>query len=291
MRNLKAVLEYDGTGYLGWQLQPRGPTVQGELEAALEALTGTRVRVIGSGRTDAGVHARGQVASFRVARAGIATDRLAAALNAHLSPDIAVLSVTEAAADFHARFDARAKHYRYVVLERRARAALDRHRVGRVPVRLDAAAMQRAAARLVGRRDFRSFATAASGGARRGGERELYVAAVRRLGDRVVLDFVASGFLHNMARCLAGTLVEIGRGRWPEDEVDRIVAARDRRAAGPNLPPGGLTLMQVFYREFSPAGWEPPDDEPRGAIGVRSDRGGDAAPGAAAGLTPGGSCL
>jgi tRNA pseudouridine38-40 synthase len=242
-------VEYDGTRYLGWQLQARGPTIQAAFEAALEALTGEAIRVIASGRTDAGVHARGQVVSFRT-DSSIPAGRFAAALNAHLPPDIVVLSAEEADPDFHARYDARAKHYRYVILNRRARPALDRQRVYHVVARLDVDAMQRAADRLVGRHDFRSFASVDPLRAHRSAERELFVASVRRDGDRIRFDFVADGFLYNMARCIAGTLVKIGRGRWGEDAVPRILQARDRRQAGPNLPPRGLTLMRVYYRDF-----------------------------------------
>lgn len=251
VRNLKAVIEYDGTRFLGWQIQARGPTVQGEIEVALTALTGVAVRIQGSGRTDSGVHAVEQVASFRVA-SRIPTDRFAGALNAHLPRDISVLGIEEMEPDFHARFHARAKHYRYVILNRRSRPAIDRHRAYHLAAPVDEHRMAEAASLLVGRHDFRSFATVDP--ARRDAScvREMVRLEVSRSGDRVILDFIASGFLYNMARCLAGTLLNVGLGKWDGVRIQEILEARDRREAGPCLPAGGLTLMRVFYQDPRP---------------------------------------
>jgi tRNA pseudouridine38-40 synthase len=249
-RNLRVILEYDGTHYLGWQVQPQGPTIQSEIESALHTLTGEHIRITGSGRTDAGVHALGQVANFRV-ESRIPVERFAGALNARLPLDIVVRKLDEVPADFHARFDACAKHYRYTIINRRMRPVRDRLHAHHVTGRLDHEAMQRAACHLVGRKDFRSFATVDPLRANRSAVRHLFEASVRREGDRVYLDFVASGFLYNMARCMAGTLLDVGLGKTDEREVSLILAARDRRLAGPNLTARGLTLMEVFYEKWS----------------------------------------
>lgn len=264
-RTLKAVIEYDGTDYVGWQVQPNGPSIQAAVEAAIEKVTGERIRIHASGRTDAGVHAEGQVASFRLAAtipsATIPSDRLAAALNAHLPADIAVRLVTEAASDFHARFNARAKHYRYSILNRRARPALERLRVHHVVAPLDVAAMARAAGLLEGRHDFRAFQTHDPLRAGRDTVREMFAAKVRRRGDLVDCDFTGSGFLYNMARAMAGTLVEVGRGKFEPAVVGELLAAGDRRAAGPTLPARGLTLVRVDYQESAERGQDRDDDE------------------------------
>jgi tRNA pseudouridine38-40 synthase len=257
LRNLKAVIEYDGTRYLGWQIQARGPTIQAEIESGLAALTGQKIRVVGSGRTDAGVHALGQVANFRV-ESRIPTERFAAALNAKLPRDISVVSIEEADPDFHARFDARAKHYRYAIVNRRSRPALERHRVYHFSRPLDADAMRRAATALVGRHDFKSFATVDPVRAGRSTEREMYQVGIARDGERIRMDFVASGFLYNMVRCLAGTLVQVGIRKWEPAHVKDILASRDRTVAGPNLPACGLTLVRVHY-----------EDDAFGSSGVR----------------------
>lgn len=251
-RNLKAVLEYEGTAYLGWQRQPQGPTVQEVLEEALARLVGRRVPVVGSGRTDAGVHALGQVANFRVV-SRIPTERFAAALNAHLPGDVAVLEVTEVPWGFHARRDARWKHYRYTLLCRPSRPALERGRVYHVPLPLDLEAMRAAARILVGRHDFRAFAAADPHRRRRSTVREMGRAAVTRVGERVHLDFVASGFLYRMVRTLAGTLLEVGLGKRPPASVAELLAGAPRAAAGPSLPPRGLTLVAVHY-DLTPPG-------------------------------------
>lgn len=245
-RNLKLTIEYDGTGYLGWQVQPQGPTVQGAIESAVERVTGERRRINGSGRTDAGVHARGQVANVRV-RTRIPTERLAGALNANLPDDIAILAVEDVPWSFHARYDATAKTYDYVVETRRPRPALERGRVHHHPGALDVDAMRAAANELIGEHDFRSFATVDPVRAGRSAVRTLFEARVDRDGTRVRFRFSADGFLYNMVRALVGTLLEIGAGRRPADDVPRVLAACDRRVAGPNAPARGLTLVGVRY--------------------------------------------
>ena len=251
MRTVRLLIEYDGTGYAGWQAQANGPSIQEEVEKAIRRVTGERLRVAGSGRTDAGVHALGQVASFRTGSA-IPGERFAAALNAHLPPDIVVLRSADAPEDFHARKGVRGKTYLYRILNRRIRPALLRGKVYHFAPRLDLRAMRAAAACLVGRHDFRAFTPTAA--VKPGGyEREIFALDVDRHGDELHIEVTGSGFLYNMVRCIAGTLVEVGRGKRPPDDLRAILESRDRRRCGPTAPPGGLYLVRVDYGEDAPS--------------------------------------
>jgi tRNA pseudouridine38-40 synthase len=246
-RTFRAVLEYDGTDFHGWQVQAGGRTVQGVLEEAIAAIHGSRAPVVAAGRTDAGVHAEGQVVSFRAATA-LAPERLAAALNARLPADVSVLSLEEAPPGFHAVRDAVSKVYRYGLLQGRESRPLLRRITWRVPQRLNLARMRRAAALLVGRHDFRSFRTNPGvGEGALGTVRTLHRLDVRRRGDLVTVEAEGDGFLYNMVRCIVGTLVDVGRGRWPPERVGEILEARDRSAAGPTAPARGLVLVSVDY--------------------------------------------
>ena len=246
MPTTRLLIEYDGTGFRGWQVQRAGPTVQGAVEAALATALREPIAVVGSGRTDAGVHARGQVAHFATDEAPDAR-RLRAALNGLLPPAIAVLAVEPAEDGFHARFDARRRRYVYhAATEARALDRLTRVVLRPAP---DVEAMNRAAAALLGRHDFSSFCRTKSETT----NRVCTVEAARwapgvRPGD---LDFViaADRFLHGMVRAVVGTLLEVGRGRRAEGDVARVLAARDRRAAGPAAPAHGLVLDRVDYPE------------------------------------------
>jgi tRNA pseudouridine38-40 synthase len=247
LRTLKLVLEYDGTAYGGWQRQKNAPSVQQELEERLVQMTGQPdLRVTGAGRTDAGVHALGQVASFRTP-SRIPTHGFLRGLNTLLPGDVSVLSCEEAPADFDARFSARGKHYRYRILSRPARSALrDRylwHLPGRRP--LDVELMQAAAAPLRGRQDFAAFRAADC--ERRTTVREVTRLDVVRQGDEIVVDVEGTAFLKNMVRIIVGTLVRAGRGELDEAGVARIREGRDRSAAGMTAPAHGLYLARVFY--------------------------------------------
>jgi tRNA pseudouridine38-40 synthase len=250
MRSLKLTLAYDGTAYAGWQLQPGEPTVQGVLEAALEAISGAPTRTIASGRTDAGVHALGQVVSLRTS-CRLTPEVLRRALNARLPHDVAVLDVAEAAEGFHAIRDACRKRYRYVIHDGPVRDVFRRDYSWRTFVRLDAEAMDRAAAVLRGTHDFRSFQSA--GADRPTTVRTVFDVQVRRREppeqDLVVLEIEADGFLYNMVRAIVGSLAEIGRGARPMSWMERVLDAADRRVAGPTAPPQGLFLMHVTYDE------------------------------------------
>lgn len=243
-RNVKVVLEYDGTAYEGWQSQASGNTIQDALVRAIQAVTGEKATVYGAGRTDAGVHAAGQVANFRT-RTAIPADRLPHALNAHLPDDISVLSAEDVPPEFHAQFSARGKTYRYAVVCRPTRPSLDRNRVYWWRSELDVEAMRRAASYLVGEHDFRAFGSATS-------EIKNTVRRIHRLDiefRRPYIEFWVSGngFLYNMVRSLVGTLLLVGKGDLTAEAVEEILRSRDRRRAGPVVPAKGLTLVEVHY--------------------------------------------
>ena len=242
--NIKVVLEYDGSGFAGWQQQARGRTVEAELKRALKELTGRDHVVYAAGRTDAGAHAEGQVVSFQF-DGRIAPKRLARALNARLPEDVATLSAEVVPDGFHARYSARWRRYRYRYLDRSARPALERGRCWQVAAPLDVEAMSRAAAALVGRHDWTSFCSASEPEDQR--VREMRSARVRRRGGFVELELVGEGFLRGLARSIAGALAEVGVGRRPASWVGEVLMARDRRLAAKTAPAGGLTLMEVVY--------------------------------------------
>jgi tRNA pseudouridine38-40 synthase len=254
MRTLKLVIEYDGTDLVGWQRQQNGPSVQQHLEDALAAMVRSEVAVIGASRTDAGVHARGQVAHFHT-DATIPVHGFHRGLNSLLPPAIAVVGAEEVGAQFHARFSARGKHYRYDVLARPDRSPLLRHRSWHRVRPLDLEAMRAAARHLVGRHDFSAF-RAAGCGARSPVRRVTGVAVARPAPDRVRIDVTGEAFLRNMVRIIAGTLVEVGEGRRPPDDVADVLASGDRTRAGQTAPPQGLTLVEVYYDRAPPPGPE-----------------------------------
>lgn len=246
MRTIRLVLEYDGTDLCGWQRQENGPTVQQHLEEVLARMTGAPVAVVGASRTDAGVHALGQVASFATGTA-IPLDGFRLGMNSLLPPSIAVVSAEEVAADFHARFSARGKRYRYSIWTRSSRAPLIRHQVWhRGGARLDIGAMRAAAAALPGERDWSAF-RAAGCTAKTATRRIDAVEVVEAAPYRVEIEVRGNAFLRNMVRILAGTLVEVGLGRIDAAQVGEIVASRDRTRAGPTAPAHGLTLVEVMY--------------------------------------------
>jgi len=242
--NIKVVLEYDGSGFAGWQQQARGRTVEAELKRALRAITGQDHKVYAAGRTDAGAHAEGQVVSFQT-DGGISPHRLVAALNAKLPADVAVLSGEEVPDEFHARYSARWRRYRYRYLDRPSRPALERGRCWHVRGALDVDAMSAAAKALTGKHDWTSYCSASEPADAR--VREMRSARVVRRGDVVELELVAEGFLRGLARGIAGALAEVGRGRRPPEWVGEVLEARDRRKAARTAPAGGLTLMEVIY--------------------------------------------
>jgi len=240
-RNVRLVLEYDGTAYCGWQTQPNGPTVQETLEKAIQEVVGDPVTVHGSGRTDSGVHALGQVASFET-NSRIPCGKLCQAINAHLPEDIAVLRAQDESADFHARFSVKSKVYRYVILNRPCRTALERHRCFFVRGQLDLTRMRDAAAHFAGKHDFVAFCTETEENATRTVKR----VEVTRLDEIIAIEIEADGFLYNMVRRIAGTLVEVGRGKLSEDDVTKLIES-GKGVGGPTAPPHALYLVEVKY--------------------------------------------
>ena len=243
--NIKIVLEYDGSGFSGWQQQTGSRSVEAELKRALRALTGIDHKVYGAGRTDAGAHAVGQVASFNL-QGNLALGRLMGGLNAKLPADVSVVSAEIVPDEFHARYSARWRRYRYRYLDRVARPALDRDRCWHLPGRLDEAAMALAAKPLVGRHDWTSYCSATEPADSR--LRTMRSAEVRRVGDFVELELEAEGFLRGLVRGIAGALAEVGSGRRPPEWVGEVLASRDRKRAARTAPARGLTLMAVEYQ-------------------------------------------
>ncbi|NOZ20570.1 MAG: tRNA pseudouridine(38-40) synthase TruA [Planctomycetes bacterium] len=244
MRNIKITIEYDGTNYCGWERQKNGMSIQEMLEKAVEGVTGEKTVVHGSGRTDAGVHALGQVATFSTSSA-IPTEKLLLAVNTHLPEDIVVKRIEEVSEKLHARYNAKSKVYRYTVLTGPVGSALDRNRIYHVKYRLDEKRMIDAAECLIGEHDFRSFTTEAR--AKKNTVRTLLDLKIEREGERIIFTFEGSGFLYNMVRAIVGTLIDIGRGHLRVEEMKAILEARDRSEAGPTAPAKGLCLVEVKY--------------------------------------------
>jgi len=245
MPRYRLTLEYDGGPFVGWQRQDNGPSVQAALEAAIARCSGETVTTVAAGRTDAGVHARGQVAHVDLAKSWDPF-RLSEAVNHHLKPDpVAVLEAAAVADDFHARFSATERRYLYRIANRRAPLTIDRGRAWQVQPPLDADAMHGAAQRLVGRHDFSTFRASLCQAA--SPVKTLSRLAVRREDDAVLVDAAAPSFLHHQVRNLVGTLLLVGLGKWTADDVTRALEARERARGGETAPAHGLYLMAVSY--------------------------------------------
>jgi tRNA pseudouridine38-40 synthase len=261
MRNLRFVLRYDGTDFQGWQTQPGFRTVQETLEKAVAAVTqDKRVRANASGRTDAGVHALGQVVNFYTATR-LSCGTLVKAVNAGLPEDVCVRTCDDVPESFCANKDAVRKTYRYVIYDGRMHDPFLRRYAAHNRKPLDADAMRRASRCLLGRHDFRCFETEWPN--RLSSVRTITRLSVARCGEQVWLDVEADGFLYNMVRAIAGTLIQVGRGAWPESRVEAVLAGMDRRLAGPTAPAAGLFLLRVTY----PDELKLPVDDARGFFG------------------------
>jgi tRNA pseudouridine38-40 synthase len=245
MPRYKLTIEYDGRPFVGWQVQDNGLSVQGVLTAAVAGFCGESITLQGAGRTDAGVHALGQVAHMDLARAWDG-DTVRDAVNAHMRPHpVAVLDAEPVAAAFDARFSAVKRHYVYRIVNRRADLALDARRAWRAARPLDAPAMREAAQRLVGHHDFTTFRAAECQA--KSPMKTLDRLDVERDGDELRIFAAARSFLHTQVRSMVGSLVRVGEGRWSADDLSRALAARDRKACGPVAPPDGLYLVKVDY--------------------------------------------
>jgi tRNA pseudouridine38-40 synthase len=244
MARLALGVEYDGTSFAGWQSQPHADTVQDALEAALAVIGGSAVRVVCAGRTDAGVHALGQVVHFDT-DAERPLSAWVRGVNSHLPPQVAVRWAQPVGADFHARFSARARRYRYVLLNRPVRPALLAGRVGWYHHPLDVDAMRAAAAGLVGEHDFSAFRAAECQA--KSPVKRLHRADASRQGDCILFDFEASAFLHHMVRNLVGSLVYVGAGKQPPAWMDELLRSRDRTLAAPTFAAAGLYFAGVDY--------------------------------------------
>ena len=245
MSRYKLTIEYDGTPFVGWQIQAAGTTVQGVLTQAVARFTGEQVHVQGAGRTDSGVHATGQVAHIELTK-DWRPDTVRDAMNAHLRPHpVAVLSAEVAADDFHARFSAVGRRYFYRIIARRADLVLDRHRMWRVLRPLDAVGMAEAASRLIGRHDFTTFR--AIGCQAASPVKTLDRLDVELIGDEIRVHAEARSFLHHQVRSMVGTLAKVGEGAWTPDDVQAALEAKDRTRCGPMAPSAGLYLAEVRY--------------------------------------------
>ncbi len=245
MRNIKLVIEYDGTNYQGWQVQPAGPTIQGILEEKLSRLAGERIRLIGSGRTDSGVHAAGQVAHFKT-QSRMETRTIQRALNSLLPPDIVVQKVEEVDEGFHARKHSKSKVYEYRILNRSLRPVFHREYVWHIPQKLDLGEMRKATQILVGKHDFSAFRTV--GSPTRTTVRRVVRADWKKGRDGLIrFEIEADGFLKQMVRSIIGTLVEIGKGKRKASDLRKIMNSGDRKNAGPTAPARGLFLKEVKY--------------------------------------------
>ena len=243
---VRATISYDGTDFLGYQYQSQGRTVQGVLETAIHRVTQHSTRVVGSGRTDRGVHARGQMIAFHVMWRHNLPD-LKRALNAVLPRDVVVLDLDVAPVDWHPRFSALRRHYRYTVLNQRLRSPLDRRYAYQMAQPLNLMLMQTAAQSLVGQHDFASFGRPTQGS---NTVREIFETDWRQDGAWFIFDVVGNAFLRRMVRCLAGALLKIGADEWPVDRMAEVLAARDRSMAPPPAPACGLCLMNVVYEDL-----------------------------------------
>lgn len=241
---IKLIIEYDGTNYAGWQRQVNGTGIQQVIEDALFKLTGEKTTVIGAGRTDAGVHALAQVAHFDT-RSTVPPDKFSFALNTMLPPDIRIKASLQAEDGFHARFDAKGKCYIYRIYNGRHSSPLLRLTHAHVPLPLDVDAMNGAARLFVGRHDFASFTTADR---RRGSTvRNIFACDASGAGEEITVTVEGDGFLYNMVRIIAGTLIEVGLGKRDAESIKKALETRDRTLAGVTAPANGLTLKEVYY--------------------------------------------
>ena len=245
MRNIKLVIEYDGRGFNGWQKQPNKLNIQGEIENAIFQITGEKVDLIASGRTDAGVHSLGQTANFKT-NSNIPIEKMAIAINSKLKRSIRIQNAEEVEERFHSRYSVKSKRYRYTINNSEFGSAIYRDMEYHFPIKLDIDKMKKAAKYFEGEHDFKAFK--ASGTSGKSSVRKIYKAEVIKAeNNRIYIELTGNGFLYNMVRIIAGTLVDVGTGKILPEEIPEIIEAGERIRAGKTLPPNGLCLMEVIY--------------------------------------------
>lgn len=244
MRNIKLVIEYDGNKFGGWQKQPTKLNIQGEIEQAIKEITGEEVELNASGRTDAGVHSLGQVANFKT-NSKIDIEKFAIAINSKLKKSIVIKSAEEVPDDFHARYSCKGKKYRYIINNSHQGTAIYRALECHIPQKLNVKKMQKAANFFEGEHDFKGFR--ASGTSSKNSIRTIYKAKVATQGERVIIELTGNGFMYNMVRIIAGTLVDVGLEKIKPNEIPEIISSKDRSKAGKTLPANGLYLVEVYY--------------------------------------------
>ncbi|MCI8546575.1 MAG: tRNA pseudouridine(38-40) synthase TruA [Clostridia bacterium] len=244
MRNIKLIIEYDGKSFNGWQKQPTKLNIQGEIEKAIEEITGEKVDLTASGRTDAGVHSLGQTANFKT-ESQIQIEKFAKAINSKLKKSIVIKSAEEVDERFHSRYSVKSKTYRYIINNSDNGTAIYRGLEYHIPMKLDVKKMQEAMKFFEGEHDFKGFK--ASGTSSKSSVRTIYKGEVKQEGERIIIEVTGNGFLYNMVRIIAGTLVDVGLEKIKPEGIPEIIESKDRTKAGKTLPPHGLYLLKVEY--------------------------------------------
>ena len=244
MRNIKLTIEYDGKCYNGWQKQPNKLNIQGEIERAIYNITKEEVDLIGSGRTDAGVHALGQVANFKT-NSQISIEKLPLAINSQLKNRIVIKEAEEVNERFHSRYNAKRKTYRYIINNSKCGTAIYRNLEYSYPFKLDAEKMKQASKYFEGEHDFKAFKS--SGTSSKNSVRTIYKAIVKQEGEKIIIELTGNGFLYNMVRIISGTLLDVGLGKIQPEEIPEMIESKDRQRAGKTLPAHGLYLVEVKY--------------------------------------------
>ncbi len=244
MRNIKLTIEYDGKCYNGWQKQANKLNIQGEIEKAIYNITKEDVDLIGSGRTDAGVHALGQVANFKT-NSKIAIEKLPLAINSQLKNSIVIKEAEDVDERFHSRYNAKHKTYRYIINNSKCGTAIYRNLEYSYPFKLDVKKMEQASKYFEGEHDFKAFKS--SGTSSKNSVRTIYKAIVKQEGEKIIIELTGNGFLYNMVRIISGTLLDVGLGKIKPEEISEIIESKNRQRAGKTLPPYGLYLVEVNY--------------------------------------------
>ncbi len=245
MRNIKLTIEYDGKKFNGWQKQPNKPNIQGEIENAIKEITGEEVDLIASGRTDSGVHALGQIANFKI-NSNIDIEKVPYALNSKLKKSILIKEAEEVEEKFHSRYNAKQKTYRYIINNSKHGTAIYRDLEYHMPIKLNVEKMKQAVKYFEGEHDFKAFK--ASGTSSKSSVRTIYKAEVIEEGEKIKIELTGNGFLYNMVRIIAGTLVEVGLEKIKAEDIPNIIESGERSEAGKTLPAYGLYLVEVKYK-------------------------------------------